>query len=120
MNITKSCTCPKCNGTGKLPEFSHIANGDCFMCSGTGKFDYKAFTGPNRQLRLDVFKRDGGFWYAQFRCVTWRPYTLTQEDGTQIKGKEWGRDVFYQEIQDVNEARQLWKTAGAVNNVWED
>lgn len=29
-------TCGKCSGTGKLSEYSHIAKGDCFACSGVG------------------------------------------------------------------------------------
>ena len=29
-------TCPKCDGKGKIPGFSHIHNGDCFACGGTG------------------------------------------------------------------------------------
>ncbi len=26
--------CPRCNATGKLPQFSHINNGICFLCNG--------------------------------------------------------------------------------------
>ena len=29
--------CPKCNGTGHIAAFSHIKNGQCFKCEGTGK-----------------------------------------------------------------------------------
>lgn len=28
--------CSKCNGSGKLSHYSHIANGDCFQCEGKG------------------------------------------------------------------------------------
>ena len=35
-NVKLSCI--KCNGTGKLPEFTHIQDGDCFLCEGTGHF----------------------------------------------------------------------------------
>lgn len=28
--------CGRCRGTGHLPQFDHIANGDCFACDGTG------------------------------------------------------------------------------------
>ena len=34
-----TATCPKCNGTGHLTAFAHIANGDCFMCGGTGRVE---------------------------------------------------------------------------------
>lgn len=29
--------CPKCAGRGKIAEYAHIAGGDCFACSGTGR-----------------------------------------------------------------------------------
>jgi len=27
--------CPRCNGTGRLPQYNHIQNGVCFKCGGT-------------------------------------------------------------------------------------
>lgn len=29
-------SCSRCQGTGYLPHFSHVANGVCFMCGGDG------------------------------------------------------------------------------------
>jgi hypothetical protein len=29
--------CPPCSGRGHLPEYSHVAGGVCFACSGTGR-----------------------------------------------------------------------------------
>ncbi len=29
-------TCPKCDGAGVIDAFSHIENGKCFWCGGTG------------------------------------------------------------------------------------
>lgn len=29
--------CWKCNGTGVIPAFRHVANGCCFACDGTGR-----------------------------------------------------------------------------------
>jgi hypothetical protein len=29
--------CPKCEGSGYIPEFAHIEDGACFSCRGTGK-----------------------------------------------------------------------------------
>lgn len=26
--------CPKCNGAGKIPKYSHVENGTCFTCRG--------------------------------------------------------------------------------------
>ncbi len=31
--------CPRCSGSGKLPEFRHVAAGECFRCNGTGLVD---------------------------------------------------------------------------------
>jgi RecJ-like exonuclease len=33
---TVKVECYKCDGHGKIEAFSHIANGDCFMCGGLG------------------------------------------------------------------------------------
>ena len=27
------CTCPRCGGTGYLPQYRHIENGICFKCN---------------------------------------------------------------------------------------
>lgn len=32
-------TCGKCDGKGKIDAFSHIENGKCFWCGGTGKVE---------------------------------------------------------------------------------
>jgi len=32
----KTTHCPKCSGNKNLDCFSHIENGRCFLCSGTG------------------------------------------------------------------------------------
>ena len=30
--------CPKCAGSGNLPQFQHRKGGECFTCGGTGVF----------------------------------------------------------------------------------
>jgi len=32
--------CPRCGGSGYLPEFSHVAGGVCFCCGGSGGDSY--------------------------------------------------------------------------------
>ena len=32
----KGVPCGKCRGTGHIPEFRHIAGGNCFDCDGWG------------------------------------------------------------------------------------
>lgn len=41
-------TCGKCNGTGELRQYMHIAHGVCFTCGGTGKVARKPAT-PSRK-----------------------------------------------------------------------
>ena len=89
------------------------------MCGATGTVSFESFVGPNQETRLDVFKRNGQFSYAELRCLTWKPTTFTI-DGETKQGREWGRDLFYKSIDDVKVARELWKSAGAVNNVWDE
>jgi hypothetical protein len=43
MNAAQIIDCPKCAGRGTVPEFSHVDNGTCFRCDGTGKAEAKPF-----------------------------------------------------------------------------
>lgn len=35
-------TCPRCNGKGKLPHYSHVMGGQCFKCKGECEIPVKA------------------------------------------------------------------------------
>ena len=35
----RSDVCPKCGGSGYLPEYKHVEHGKCFRCDGTGHID---------------------------------------------------------------------------------
>lgn len=94
---TLSGTCSKCDGTGRLPHYGHIANGVCFECSGTGKVSYSVRTDGTAKTSLEVFKRGGAFSYASLRS------TLQAADGT------WGKCLIAREINDAAEARVLWR-----------
>jgi ribosomal protein L37E len=119
MTITKirnaTCTCPFCGGSGKLPHFSHVQNGDCFACGATGKLrDTNAFIGDNSDLKLTVWVNNGHFCCAEFYRRTWKMGTLLMGSGANqktIKCREWGRDSFYRRIESVDEARELWRNA---------
>lgn len=106
-SFTTTCACPNCDGTGKLPHYSHIANGDCFACNGTGTISFSDFIGSNSDVALDVMLRNGRFWYATLRCRTWKNRMSPSHGAT----KEWGRDLWCKEINDADEARAIWRTA---------
>ena len=96
-------TCPFCNGTGKLPHYSHVQNGDCFACGASGKLrDLNAFIGNCSDVVLTVWVNNGRFTGAELRRRTWK-----------ISGqyKEWGRDSYYRAIDNVEEAREIWRNA---------
>jgi hypothetical protein len=113
--ITKTCICPFCGGSGKLPHFSHVQNGDCFACGATGElYDINAFIGDNSDMVLTVYVNNGTFSAAELRRRTWKiaassigPY------------KEWGRDSFFRVITDADEARQIWRNAKRLSIVTE-
>jgi hypothetical protein len=104
---TATCTCPFCGGSGKLPHFSHIQNGDCFACGATGELrDINAFIGDNSDLVLTVYVNNGTFSGAEIRRRTWK---IAASSIGQYK--EWGRDSFFRVITDAGEARQIWRNA---------
>jgi len=119
MAVTKlrnaTCTCPFCGGSGKLPHFSHIQNGDCFACGATGKLrDINAFIGDNSDVALTVWVNRGKFLGAELRRRTWKMSTYSTGSGADRvvrPCKAWGRDSFYRVIESVEEAREIWRNA---------
>lgn len=119
MTATKihnaTCTCPFCGGSGKLPHFSHIQNGDCFACGATGKLrDINAFIGDNSDLMLTVWVNNGSFSGAELRRRTWKMSTSSLG-----QCKIWGRDSFYRVIDSADEAREIWRNAKQLGIVTE-
>ena len=113
MTITKlrnaTCTCPFCGGSGKLPHFSHIQNGDCFACGATGQLrDINAFIGDNSDLMLTAYVNNGTFSGAELRRRTWKTIEMSVAP---YRGKQWGRDSFFRVITDAEEAREIWRNA---------
>ena len=47
--------CPKCGGSGYLPQFSHVAGGVCFLCGG-GSVGYSNF--ENSDSDYDYFNNE--------------------------------------------------------------
>jgi hypothetical protein len=98
-------TCPFCGGSGKLPHFSHVQNGDCFACGASGTLrDLKAFIGDNSDMLLTVWVNRGGFSGALLRRRTWK-----MTAGSVGVCKTWGRDSFVREINSADEARDIWR-----------
>jgi hypothetical protein len=102
-------TCPFCGGSGKLHHFSHIQNGDCFACGASGKLrDLNAFIGDCSDVVLTVWVNNGRFSGAELRRRTWK---TVQMSVAPYRGKEWGRDSYYRAIDNVEEAREIWRNA---------
>jgi len=36
---TQTVSCPKCDGSGHIQAFGHVANGVCFCCKGVGTIE---------------------------------------------------------------------------------
>ena len=107
--LAAAVTCPFCGGSGKLPHFSHIANGDCFACGASGQLrDINAFIGDNSDLMLTVWVNNGTFSGAELRRRTWKNIEMSVAP---YRGKEWGRDSFYRVIESAEEAREIWRNA---------
>ena len=100
-------TCPFCGGSGHLPHYRHVQNGDCFACGATGQIrDLNAFIGDSSDLLLTVWLHRGTFSGATLRRRTWRKVNSSVGMLT-----EWGRDGFCREINDADEAREIWRNA---------
>lgn len=106
----ETATCPVCNGSGKLPHYGHIANGDCFACGATGTISFKSFIGDNSDVILEVFMWKRKFFEAYLRCRTWKCYVSPSHG----QMKEWGKDKWCKCITDAEEARELWRNAKAM------
>ncbi|MFD2717461.1 hypothetical protein ACFST9_01960 [Hymenobacter monticola] len=35
--VLAAITCPRCEGSGRLPQFRHVEAGRCFRCQGAGQ-----------------------------------------------------------------------------------
>lgn len=107
--VTATIICPFCNGTGHLPHFRHVQNGDCFACGGSGQLrDLNAFIGDNSDVVLTVWTSNGAFSGATLRRRTWKMATCSVAPFT---CKTWGRDSFCREINSADEARKIWRNA---------
>ena len=102
-------TCPFCGGSGHLPHYRHIQNGDCFACGASGQIrDLNAFIGDNSDMVLTVWVNRGNFSGATLRRRTWKTFTCSVAPFT---CKVWGRDSFSRNIDNADEAREIWRNA---------
>lgn len=75
--------CPRCNGTGSVPQFKHVQDGVCFRCGGTG-MSYPDKPQPeNIELVSHIYtlvKIEGGIsYFAQF--YVWNTETRAEMYG---------------------------------------
>ena len=64
---TQALECLRCNGSGMLNAFTHIAKGRCFLCGGTGEMSDKiAHKSGEVSASFQVFVHSNGdFHYAK-------------------------------------------------------
>lgn len=43
--------CPRCGGTGYLPQYRHVENGICFKCRGAKTIVFHQYGTPNQIIR---------------------------------------------------------------------
>lgn len=46
--MAKMKRCPKCAGSGYLPQYQHIMRGECIPCRGTGEVEEREERAPSR------------------------------------------------------------------------
>ena len=74
--------CSKCNGTGYIGKWKHVANGLCFKCRGVKQEPELAmlFHGPNEQLLwvsyLEQFLTDSGITLKEMATMLTRGGTF--------------------------------------------
>lgn len=73
----KQIECPRCDGTGYIKAYGHVADGICFKCEGTGKVNAprpRKATAPKTwktQDDIDMIRQ----WQQQ--CITNNPIIWT-------------------------------------------
>lgn len=95
--------CTKCNGKGSLYGFSHIANGQCFRCMGTGEFLTLAEKAAIHQRRID--RQDAQMAREQgVSLETLRAYLAPAAYGTEVPKHPNGCSYSIQEFEAWREA----------------
>lgn len=82
-------TCGKCDGTGKIHEYGHIAQGICFECGGAGKVTdrTKAKGGKDNWNRLERDLNDYARFYTAEEWVAnlaWAKKKFELQNGSRI------------------------------------
>lgn len=61
-------TCNRCEGKGNIPEYSHILNGVCFNCWGTGDYSFKK-RNPNLDSYLNIIVDSKSAYLAEVLAI---------------------------------------------------
>lgn len=97
-----SYTCGRCDGKGLLPHYSHVANGTCFACQGTGTVSYTERTDGTMMHKFEVITR-----YGDFYCATFSSQVLSDRDSSGYR--TWGKVANFVEYNDAQKAREMWQ-----------
>jgi hypothetical protein len=77
--VTTPYSCPKCDGTGFIPQFSHYAQGVCFDCMGIGVVGNLSVKDIRKQEEIEAKKRQEEKEQKEYKRsivlnqIIWRP-----------------------------------------------
>lgn len=103
--------CPRCQGTGVLPQFMHIDNGICFLCEGSKEIECNEIELPESavvcyQDNRNVTEHNGQFWPEEWRIER---FSIVVNGGSHNRdGWEFVTEVTHQ---NRSALRELWTAA---------
>ena len=92
--------CPKCGGTGYIPQYNHVEDGICFDCSGSGWIDKKEYEHMIEQQATRDIKR------------------LSKQESNLKAARDFYTDVLYLVIGNTYSIKNELKANGAKWNFW--
>jgi len=111
--------CSKCNGTGGIPSFNHVAEGVCFQCAGAGKtYSYRNVEqkNTNSQLKTTISELEKKVLLSEDEAVEFlsTDFNLYTPKGI-TSVVEWLKARGYNIGQ---QSQYLWIDAGALVDTW--
>jgi len=87
--MKRTITCPRCNGLGTIPMFSHIDQGMCYSCLGTGTVEI--VDNGEWEIYRDQMLRIDDFEVNDTKIVD----CFSNKTLFALRTKEWARKVYF-------------------------